>query len=1762
MLIQSAFVDLSVSRPNHSAQATAHVSAELYKPSRSPLSSTRCPYPPSPQLQSAPTNITQVQEFNLQVSQRYPPQGPTTSIAATAAPPLLTAYHRPQPDYRHANRISLLHPEYGPGGRRDTSGGTMGQPPPTQSGEQPLKKIRLTDKEVQPLRIDTRPGTYNPQVEAISPTFPEQVSQEDQAFKTTKDELIQQISKVDREILKVEQQIVILKKKQAELEEVANKPSVKSEVEEDSQPKHQSLPQKIYAENRKKAQSAHAQLDSLGPKVQRPLYNQPTDTTVFHENNRRNVMNKKRLLEYFKKKHSNKYARNNQLTGTYSKLMQEWLRKVDKVESSTKRKVKEAKNREFFEKVFPELRKQREDKERFNRVGARVKSEADMEEIMDNLQEQALEDKKMRSYAVIPPILMDPKERRIKYTNNNNFIEDMEPVYKSRQYLNIWTASEKETFKEKYLQHPKNFYQISQALGERKSVSECVQYYYLSKKTENYKQLLRKNKRDKLRERLRSTRNNPQKVNNSANLPVIDNLSTGVTTRLQREQQQRTGGAARTAEASTAAAAAVTADAANSGNSSSPPIPLATTATPSPLNAGGTTTTSTTSSASGTSTSTTTTASGDWTSTNSSTTQVSSSSAQSTTSNTTVSSVISTSAASSLATSSTASTTTTSSSISTSSTTPMDTNTTQNTLKDNKSVVKFNDFNSFEDYNNRKKIFGDSTSSGTVSTGEKEGETNLNAEQKDQEGHFSKDDAENTTGTSEANCDNALSSSVPENKKKKERRKDKENNVETSDEEAASIQDKTMQGVCIVCNAQLGPQLHSRPLQPSQASQYGLREDDVPLNSRVCNTCRCKCVRSRYTHCPLPTCPNARGRVKRLRSFPYRLQDLPAEVRDPILAEFRIPSGVTKCCSVCFNRIQRRLGPVEEWPEEEVTQLKAALTELAANWQLIGERLNKSAHQVRSFYAANQKRLNLENCLGDRKPTLTDEEESGSSTSSCEEPMREQERHSSDTASAAESPPVLQGTSQNAVKKEDYDSSATETADEAQTPDHYQSATITPVANDYQACSAPTPLSVKELVMNVIEISLNKNSGVQQPGQVQGSGMAPTISSILNNDSNEVTIVSEYNLNSIPNRSQPPLQPRADISLTKLANTIGATITPVSGPIRSQPQPEPIQSSRDDLVVVQVPDTRDSIPETLDLSIKKPREPIPPSHPKHPPSNIHRSEPSYIYHQERKSPAYIRTSQVKLPSPQPANPKTGSITLGTPIVNTPTRYDGLLRQIPDAKMGSITKGTPIHTSHSLQDKRVYDYFTKQGRLQSQQNIAPQPQPYHYPQRSAYEQQMSVSSQMSSRQIIMDDYITSQQMHSNRRPEKPHYYPANSPHRTPPPPNQQRQGVIQRHTRPQLQPLPGHEALTSLVDIAVQQPSLPVPTAPHEGLGKTIADNIMEQPHRYQIIQQQMRQQQQQQQRIDEHRRAYHQQQQQQQVRPQPRSDPNTMTAASLIDAIITHQINQTAEGGRGDVVSNSRETRAGDLLFQSFQRDPPVSQENNGVRPPSVISLDLDSDVINKNLTVKELTDTVISHDFSTRPAAYYHLQENVNEQWKRRLHQQQQQKEESKRSATPQQSAPQQDERQIIRIAQPQKYHHEPVSPPENNHWSEQNFRRYQQPQSHMSPLDYVKNRIVEVMRTEDDKKDVQDAHVPEKDRSDSPGEMVIDEEKHDNDFSNQQQQEQQHQQARAAQHPQPLQGAYSYSYVHKDTANDSSRSSEPKPLLSAQYEPLSDED
>ena len=97
---------------------------------------------------------------------------------------------------------------------------------------------------------------YHPQVEQISPTGPEAPNEGDDV-RSTKEELLQKITKVDREIAKAESQIAKLKKKQQELVETqAHKPGMSdtNEDEDEEKPKNQSIAQTIYAENRVRLQ--------------------------------------------------------------------------------------------------------------------------------------------------------------------------------------------------------------------------------------------------------------------------------------------------------------------------------------------------------------------------------------------------------------------------------------------------------------------------------------------------------------------------------------------------------------------------------------------------------------------------------------------------------------------------------------------------------------------------------------------------------------------------------------------------------------------------------------------------------------------------------------------------------------------------------------------------------------------------------------------------------------------------------------------------------------------------------------------------------------------------------------------------------------------------------------------------------------------------------------------------------------------------------------------------------------------------------------------------------------------------------------------------------------------------------------------------------------------------------------------------------------------------------------------------------------------
>ncbi|XP_076800276.1 uncharacterized protein LOC143445222 isoform X4 [Clavelina lepadiformis] len=313
----------------------------------------------------------------------------------------------------------------------------------------------------------------------------------------SKEDLVQAMDKVDREITKVESEINRLQKKKTQLEESAKKPPEPEKAESSPQrvePKHRDLWQIIYAENKKKAEAARSVLDGICPIYDMPLYNQPSDTKVYQDNLKKNEEMRPKLLNYFRHRKKLQNIREKYLGARYDQLMDKWQRKTEALESNAKRKAKEAKTREFFEKIFPEVRKQREQQERMDRVGTRgdtCRSDADFAEIVDGLSEQENHLQHMRQQAIVPPMLLDKEERRVTFISNNGYIREPFKEFKESQQLDAWAVQEKAIFKEKYVQHPKNFHLIASFI-EKKNVADCILYYYLTKKANNYKALVRK----------------------------------------------------------------------------------------------------------------------------------------------------------------------------------------------------------------------------------------------------------------------------------------------------------------------------------------------------------------------------------------------------------------------------------------------------------------------------------------------------------------------------------------------------------------------------------------------------------------------------------------------------------------------------------------------------------------------------------------------------------------------------------------------------------------------------------------------------------------------------------------------------------------------------------------------------------------------------------------------------------------------------------------------------------------------------------------------------------------------------------------------------------------------------------------------------------------------------------------------------------------------------------------------------------------------
>lgn len=484
---------------------------------------------------------------------------------------------------------------------------------------------------------------------------------------------------------------------------------------------------------------------------------------------------------------------------------------------------------------------------------------------------------------------------------------------------------------------------------------------------------------------------------------------------------------------------------------------------------------------------------------------------------------------------------------------------------------------------------------------------------------------------------------------------------------------------CFVCKDEQCPR--TRPLEKGRGAQYGIPEDAIPPGARVCNACQCKSVRSRYTSCPLPTCPNPKDRVKRFRNLPPRLFELAPEIRDPLIQEFQIPPNVTKCCSACLIKIKRKLGPHllgTNLTEDEIAKFKTLLQDIGPKWPQLADSLNKTAVALKSFYFHFKKKYSFDLAVTEyyklhpseeRRSVITDGDESDLSTSSCDE-----REAGSDTASAESPKTAVQpnpGKEEDSNKDannalpdgvkgsfkderllpplgqaprkqktiEEYDSSATETADEEnesspgnrQSPKvlHYPSqTTITMVPSSMQ--NGPRDeLNVRDVMLNVIERSLKSG---QQPPPSKPMSVGPLGKPSLLDSRTDITYMREYR-NEVPKMQPANLSTQsphgqhsssishraagdglATLSVVNLpqllpqhphpiSTQIAATITP----IQSQPSSQQLsgiaqqssQSSGHD-VQKDMYSRGDHEPQTLDLSIKKPQRDAfpPPAHSK------------------------------------------------------------------------------------------------------------------------------------------------------------------------------------------------------------------------------------------------------------------------------------------------------------------------------------------------------------------------------------------------------------------------------------------------------------------------------------------------------------------------------------------------------------------------------------
>lgn len=240
--------------------------------------------------------------------------------------------------------------------------------------------------------------------------------------------------------------------------------------------------------------------------------------------------------------------------------------------------------------------------------------------------------------------------------------------------------------------------------------------------------------------------------------------------------------------------------------------------------------------------------------------------------------------------------------------------------------------------------------------------------------------------------------------------------------------------------------VRTRKLKKSKCHWYGISEESITEGARVCNSCESKSVRSRFKNCPVPFCIYFKeNNTRKLYNFTPRFLHLNEEEKNSIYKELNIPTSVTKCCVKCYTLILKKL---------KIDDFEIKKESIDSDYS------NSTCDDEDDF--------ETDNIITENKSIISQHSVINVTKVGADDKKLQ--------------PPILQPRKKQ-KPIEEYDSSATETADEE--------SEISPVNRQSPKISKPQApnqsLNVRDFVFNYIERSL-KNTPSQKPLNVSRGG--------------------------------------------------------------------------------------------------------------------------------------------------------------------------------------------------------------------------------------------------------------------------------------------------------------------------------------------------------------------------------------------------------------------------------------------------------------------------------------------------------------------------------------------------------------------------------------------------------------------------------------------------------------------------------------------------